>query len=364
MLGKILPRTFTRLLGRKVNNPAVQPADETNLMDLTEEQKRSFHDNGFIILPGFFSKNQTAAIKKHLDHLWETRADNASVVISCYNGKATRQSMRFQRAPDNAKNLPYTLLDLHLEDELIRDVCAALPLVRIMAQLLGANPIVCNSLLFGKGSQQDAHFDTFFMPSKTTNMMAASWIAIDTVTATNGPLYYYPKSHLIEPYRFSHGQINAIFSELKEGAGNHISRIIEEYQLRREVFMPQEGDMLIWHAQLLHGGSEILDFSETRRSLVTHYWTEVDWPEPEQRIDLGDGRWILKRDHQHVRDEETLSEIDSYLATFTVTDAMRSAVPDAFNARDYLARNQDLMRAGANPWMHYAEHGRREGRVW
>ena len=57
----------------------------------------------------------------------------------------------------------------------------------------------------------------------------------------------------------------------------------------------------------------------------------------------------------------SLAEVDVFLATQDVADAMRAAVPELFDARLYLARNQDVLRAGVNPWLHYAAHGRAEG---
>ncbi len=36
-------------------------------------------------------------------------------------------------------------------------------------------------------------------------------------------------------------------------------------------FLPKKGDVLFWHADLPHGGSEIAVPGSMRRSLVTHY---------------------------------------------------------------------------------------------
>jgi ectoine hydroxylase-related dioxygenase (phytanoyl-CoA dioxygenase family) len=355
MLDRVIPRRLSRLLSRR---------DAVPQGVITPAQKQFFDDNGFLILPGFFPAEVVGRVKQHLDHLWEHRSGQANIVIDAFYGLPAEERRHFRKVSGDIRNAPYKLLDLHLEDALIRDACSARPLMQVLKALLGANPLVCNSLLFEWGSQQDAHFDTFFMPSRTRNMMAASWIAIDPVTETNGPLYYYPKSHLIEPYRFSHGKINAVFSELPTGAAAHIEHIVEHYGLKQERFLPQPGDVLIWHAQLLHGGSPIANPAETRCSLVTHYWTERDFPDADQRLDLGDDRWILRRGHQHVVDQESLAVVDAFLETLTVTDDMREAVPQSFDPRLYLARNQDVMRAGANPWEHYRTHGRDEGRVW
>lgn len=331
---------------------------------VTPEQKTFFDENGFLILRGLFSQDVMAAVKAHLDRLWRMRSEQRNIVIDTHYNLPSEERTHFWKVASETRDLPYKILDLHLEDELIQNVCTARHLIQALETLVGAKPIVCNSLLFEKGSQQDAHFDTFFMPSTTPNMMIASWIAVDRVTPTSGPVYYYPKSHLIEPFRFSHGKLNAVFSELQPGAANHIDRIVEQYGLKKAIFLPEAGDVLIWHAQLLHGGTAIENPAETRCSLVTHYWTDVDFPRADQRLDLGDGRWILKRGHQHVVDKDSLAEVDVFLATQEVTSEMRAAVPESFDARLYLARNQDVLRAGANPWLHYAAHGRAEGRFW
>ncbi len=303
-------------------------------------------------------------LKAHLDQLWAKRQQQCDVAIDVYFDLPQEARLRFSKVSDKVRAHPYKILDLHLVDSVIRDACADVRIVNALRCLLGANPLVCNSLLFEWGSQQYPHFDTFFMPSTTRNMMAAAWIALDRVTETNGPLYYYPKSHLIEPYRFSDGRMNAILSEVKTGAADHIDQIIRQHGLVRELFMPAPGDVLIWHAQLLHGGSAIVDRSKRRRSLVTHYWTDIDYPREEQRIDLGNGRWLLRKPHQFVIDQDVLEEVDRFLATVSASPEVLAAVPEAFDPRRYLARNQDVLKAGESPWRHYIDHGRQEGRIW
>ena len=40
------------------------------------------------------------------------------------------------------------------------------------------------------------------------------------------------------------------------------------------MFLPKAGEIIIWHGNLLHGGSKVLDNSLTRLSQVTHYFFE------------------------------------------------------------------------------------------
>ena len=330
----------------------------------TTKQQRFFEENGYLILPKLFPPQEVAALNQHLDHLWQTRAQQGDTAIDIYFDQPEEARIHFRRAPEPARQAPYKILDLHLNPGPVQQACTAPALIATLRTLLAANPLVCNSLFFEWGSQQYPHFDTFFMPSKTPNKMAAAWLALDQVTKTNGPLYYYPKSHLIDPFVFSHGKTTAVFAELKTTAADHIERIIEQHGLEKQFFLPEPGDVLIWHAQLLHGGSPILNPNERRRSLVTHYWTDLDYPDPAQRIDLGQNRWLLRRPPQYVTDEETLAEVDAFLATIHPTDDQRAATPESFDPRRYLARNQDVLRARESPWAHYMNHGRAEGRVW
>ena len=362
MLGSILPNLRQKLA--PASRPFTRHANLRTDTLFDARQKQFFETNGYLILPGALNDKTVSSLRDHLDDLWTRRATLDDVAIDLHFNTPDEERVHFRKAAAQARNQPYKILDLHLVDDIVRGVCTDRKIVDILRHLLDANPIVCNSLFFEWGSQQYPHFDTFFMPSPTRNKMAASWIALDRVTETNGPLYYYPKSHLIEPYRFSHGGINAVFSEVKTTAQDHIDRIIREHGLVKEFFLPKPGDILIWHAQLLHGGSPIINPAERRRSIVTHYWTDVDYPDAEQRIDLGDRRWLLRKPHQFVVDEDVMESVDAFLAQTDAPPETRGAVPDNFDPRLYLARNQDVLLAGENPWRHYVVHGRKEGRIW
>jgi phytanoyl-CoA hydroxylase len=271
------------------------------LDQLTLGQACCFSEEGYVVLERHFDSDQIARFKAHIDELWEARAGCPLVIdgYEDYLGGSKAERTFFAHAHDGMRNFPYKLNDTHLIDPLIREFALDPRLVASLTQLLGSTPLVCNTLLFERSSQQTAHFDTFYMPSPTPNKMAAAWIAFDPVTDTNGPLVYYPKSHLIKPFRFSNGGITALEGEAAD-AERCIARIISEHGLEKVEFYPRPGDVLIWHAQLLHGGGSILNMHETRTSLVTHYWTALDYPDPAQHIVVGPGRLMLKKPHQRV----------------------------------------------------------------
>ncbi|MDQ0586633.1 ectoine hydroxylase-related dioxygenase (phytanoyl-CoA dioxygenase family) [Variovorax paradoxus] len=344
-------------------SPYTEASMETQNL-LSVEQKQFFDTNGYIILERFFNEVQVSEFKQRIDHFWMDRGKGNPLTIDCYlDRKDPNSRWLFREVHGDARNHPYKLNDTHLVDGLIQEFSISERLAKILKELLGAPASVCNSLLFERGSQQGPHFDTFYMPSKTPNKMCASWIAIDPVTDANGPLFYYPGSHLMEPYKFSDGTLRATQEEFPK-AMDFIRKKLEEHDLKAVHFYPNPGDVLIWHAQLLHGGSAIKDMSQTRASLVTHYWTTLDFPDPTQHIDLGDGRLILKKPHQAAISREEHKMVDEFVNGLTTPKEHRVGLPLNFDPRSYLLMNPDVFRAAWDPYTHYKLHGQAEGRKW
>jgi phytanoyl-CoA hydroxylase len=338
----------------------LSPSPGEPLAASNQRQKQFFEENGYLILEGFFSEAQIARLKARFDGLWAERGPDCPLVIDRLE---TGERAYFRDVDESVREAPYKLNDLHFIDEVVRDIALEPRLLAILTDLLSATPVVCNTLLLERGTGQNAHFDTFFMPSATPNKMCAAWVAIDPVTDANGPLFYYPKSHLIEPYRFSNGKIAALVGEMPD-AEAYIARIIEEHGLEEARFYPKPGDLLIWHAQLLHGGSPIVDSRATRKSLVTHYWTTIDCPNAADRIVVGDGGYLLRKPYLTVVGASDAALIDSFVRGLDTPPEYLVDVPPGFDPRTYLMRNIEVFRAGIDPYTHYHLHGRHEGRVW
>lgn len=266
---------------------------------LSAEQVEFWERNGYLVLPSFFSADRIARINAAVDEAWDTRAENGDRhVVDVYIGTPNERRIYLRDAPAEARNRPYKLNDLYLTSEVVRDTVLDPRLVAALHQLLDGAPMVCNSLNFEHGSQQDFHFDTWFMPPPVENRLAVSFIALEDIGSHAGPLKYFPGSHLIPAYRFSHGQLKAIPDEIP-ACLNYVRGQVAEAGLKEERFTCKAGDVFFWHAQLFHGGSEIDDLSLTRRSIVTHYWRAGDVA-PELVASVGPGRYYLKRPPQEV----------------------------------------------------------------
>jgi phytanoyl-CoA hydroxylase len=264
---------------------------------LTEAQQRHWEDQGFLVVPGFFSPDKVAELGGELDRLWQQRqANDRGLVIDVYIDTPDERRIRFGDAPDEARTLPYKLNDLYLVSPLVRETILDPKLVDLVDDLLDGRPVVCNSLTFERGSQQRFHFDTFYMPPVVPNKMLASWIALEDADDRAGPLRYYPRSHLVPPYHFSDGRLNAQLEELPD-FDDYIDKHLADRGLDWTTFPAKAGDVFIWHAQLYHGGAPIDDMSLTRKSLVTHYFRAGDM-DPNVVQDIGGGRCYLRREHQ------------------------------------------------------------------
>ena len=265
---------------------------------ITPEQKQFWEQNGYLVLSGFFNPDEVRAVNAVVDRVVSNPSSAGKATIDVLHGKYVGQRMRAAEAPSEAFQGPVKINDLFLDEPEVRHLALNPHLTEILSELLGGDPMVCNSLNFIWGSQQPDHFDSWFMPPPVRNKMAVSSICLEDVDPSAGPLVYYPGTHKIEPYKFSHGGIHAIESEMPA------CRAYLEEQLKRtkaegKEFRGKAGDVFIWHGQLLHGGTQIKDLNRTRKTLVTHYWRAKD-VEASRAIQVHKTGYYLQREHQSV----------------------------------------------------------------
>ena len=238
--------------------------------DNLSELKTSYDENGFLVLKNFFSHEELAAFDSDVQNIWQNRqSEGGEITIDILEGELTGRRLKLKDAPDSALDCAHKVNDLYLESGACRNLNLNKKLCGILKELFSDDPLVINSLSFRKGSQQPHNFDTYFMPPPVQNQMVVSSICLEDQSTDAGPLSYYPGSHKIEPYVFSHGGIHLAPGEMKHATA-YIEEEIEKNNLKAETFIGNAGDVFIWHAQLYHGGLPINDENKTRKTLVTH----------------------------------------------------------------------------------------------
>lgn len=233
----------------------------------TQEQIKQWPENGYLILKNCFEPKEIDAINTEIDSLLKKKK-----VYFRYKNKKIMFSMY-------ASNLMHSVAT----DKRITDV---------MKFILEMPVVAFQSINFFKGSEQKAHSDSIHMTTFPPGYLIAAWIALEDVDSTNGPLFYLSGSHKL-PYllndNYEHGGGKLLLgSEAYEKYEIHLADEIKRSIYSEKEFHAKKGDVLIWHANLLHGGKAITDDARTRKSMVVHFYGEdvIKYHEITQRPSL------------------------------------------------------------------------------
>lgn len=153
-------------------------------------------------------------------------------------------------------------------------------MLRYLQLLLGHEAKPLQTIASHKGSQQGLHSDSIHMTTYPLGYLAAAWIAFEDIHPDCGPLVYYPSSHKL-PYLFSK-DVDITEEDFKrEGYAPYHARyeprireLVEERGIAPHYFHARKGDVLIWHANLVHGGSARKNLALSRRSVVCHFFAK------------------------------------------------------------------------------------------
>jgi phytanoyl-CoA hydroxylase len=267
----------------------------SNKKKLSLQELEHWHQKGYLVLRNCFSKAQMSTARKFLEQLW---VDRPSLTVDAYLGTKHPDSGRqiFSKVDKNAKNYVYKLNDAYLEFSYVRDLALNDRITSTLNQLIGEKPCICNSLIFERGSQQDLHVDTYYMPPSPGGKLIVTSICLEDVHPDAGPVQYIPGSHLLPQYRNPEGGRHVRSTDDQLEADAMMAEKLSNFGRQSETFLGKAGDVLIWHEELAHGGTPIHDMSLTRKSLVTHYWSQSSVAE-ELRANHKGGSY-LNRDQQ------------------------------------------------------------------
>lgn len=235
-------------------NHLPQHPDFQQLNSLHKSALLQWSNNGYSILRSFYDTNTVADINKVIHQKIATKSANWKWRNKIVNA--------FHDTP---------VISAIAHDE---------RLTKILSMLLGKTVYPIQSLNFITGSQQATHSDSIHMTTFPLGYLIAVWIALEDVEEGSGLLHYYPGSHKL-PYIMSedydHGDTKYFFGKTPYAAyEKKIAEVIDNHTFEKHVFKAKKGDILIWHANLLHGGEKVTITNATRKSMVLHYFVESD----------------------------------------------------------------------------------------
>ena len=222
---------------------------------------RQWINEGYIIVKNHFSHSE-------LDLAWAEYEDKI------------KSKLIIPPDEESHYNDPYPArtLNPHFHVEGFRKIMGCSNLLDIINLLMEAKLTPFQSIASHKGSQQKLHSDAIHMTTNPLGGLVAAWVAFEDISIDSGPLVFCPTSHKL-PYLLTTElsidsndfKLNG-YTSYQQKYEPKIESIVEENKLRKEQFLAQKGDVLIWHHNLIHGGSLRNDFSISRKALVAHYF--------------------------------------------------------------------------------------------
>jgi hypothetical protein len=256
--------------------------------EITAEQARELArivDQGYLKFPLGLPDRVFDEIQEAVDRVWRERPPDLAW--------ASQGPLRSFAEADEARDRKpsYRIADFHSHCAAALELYLDPEIFRYVELILDQPAVATQSLYFEYGSQQPLHRDPVFVQTRPPSHLFAAWVALEDVGPRCGPLVYVPGSHRLPYYQFEPGEWrldSARFAGRESEAMLEMAefdrRQAEAHGLEPEVFTCKRGDVLIWHASLLHGGAVVEDPSLTRKSFVVHFSTRANYRVRHQRI--------------------------------------------------------------------------------
>jgi phytanoyl-CoA hydroxylase len=218
--------------------------------DETQQSILQFNEQGFTILNSYLSDEKVNDINKEIDDLLKTK----------------KVKFRYGNKIMFAINRSEKLRQVGKDDQLME----------LLSALIGSQVELFQSINFLMGSEQRTHSDSIHMTTYPLGGLLGVWVALEDTDLDNGPLHYYPGSHKLPYYLNSdydnEGNYFMIGDKDYTQYEKMLATKIIEHKIEKKIFTAKKGDVLIWHANLMHGGEPHLNKARTRKSMVFHYF--------------------------------------------------------------------------------------------
>lgn len=176
--------------------------------------------------------------------------------------------------------------NFHIYNENTKNLVTNFYVNEILEAIFQKEQVVYSSLFFREGTSQHYHRDTPHFYTNPIDNYCGVWYALEDVNCNAGPLKYYIGSHKLEcpdgyecfnnliktdpNFSISGTDYRPILLYNKNIEDLCIQNNLQCVDEKNYINTINKGDIIIWHPKLLHGGSDIIDPTLTRYSMVTH----------------------------------------------------------------------------------------------
>lgn len=135
------------------------------------------------------------------------------------------------------------------------------------------------SLTGWTSTQRNWHQDGYLNPDEVGDAYAAVWIALGKVEPDAGPFQYVPGSHrwhrLLQSKVFASGIVDPSDPGWPTATEAVLTDLVDAEIAERDAlvidYLPNKGDVLLWHSRLYHRGSAPRFPNAYRPALIAHY---------------------------------------------------------------------------------------------
>ena len=231
--------------------------NEKNISRDLKKKAKFFIDNGYLIIKNVIN-----------DKFVSSLVADFNKIINSNEYKKNPKYFHYNSSP--------RIVEGWKQSNYIKKLCFQNEVVSFLNFVYGRKPVPISTINFLKGTEQPLHSDYIHFGSTPELYLAGAWYALEDVDENNGPLTICPKSNKLSTVDFTdlNLKIPKSTNELKANYTiyeQYLGEIIKEKKLKKKKINLKKGDVLIWAANLLHGGSKIRKKNRTRLSQVIHY---------------------------------------------------------------------------------------------
>ena len=232
---------------------------------LTDAIIEQYQNQGYVIVRGLFSAEETATLGAHFMKLREGNSFPGDFAgVPRIMADAIKKSDLYRDdEPDPLNDYP-RMIHMHRWDEISLNWLLEPRLREVLVALLGTDPYAVQTMLYFKppGARGQAlHQDQYYLKVQPGTCMGA-WMALDDCDEANGCMQMVSGSHTWD-----------VLCTVKADTTQSFTDVTVPLPLGAKALpqLMQAGDVLFFNGQVVHGSFPNTTTNRFRRSLIGHY---------------------------------------------------------------------------------------------
>ena len=262
-----------------------------NQRPLSDEQRRMYQEQGFLLVRGFFEPADLGVFRERFQEIVEGDVGAAADMLVMQDVMVAKGAVKPGSRPEAIAKVQ----DFHNDPVLYDGYVRHPKLLAWVADIIGPDVKSIHTMLINKPPGVDGrhplHQDLLYFPFRPADSIVATWTALEPCTRENGCLATVPGSHRGEllPHENPDWEyVNFLYVGAK-GVGAHPERVHLEME---------PGDTVFFHPILLHGSGR--NRSEGFRRAISAHYASAACRFVEGMAPIGAGRpYLLVQGREH-----------------------------------------------------------------